>query len=298
MSYKILLVDLPSVYYRAFYALPQSITDQSGAAANAIKGSMSILAKVAQEHSISEMLVCLDADWRPTWRVELIGEYKSQRVDPENNEHELTPDNLSDQVDVLLAVLIKLEIPLFFKSGYEADDALATLASSSKDALIVTGDRDLFQLIDQKKNNAVYLLSDKNNPIYDQVRFESDFNFSPKNYLDYAVLRGDPSDGLPGVKGVGKVAAQKFVSAYGNIENILDVINSKASNVRSKQEATILAAKDYLFKALKVSTAVADLSLEQLSDLSDSRSISELTDYYKIDNQVQLFTRQFQQSLR
>ena len=298
MSYKILLVDLPSVYYRAFYALPQSITDQSGAAANAIKGSMSILAKVAQAHSISELRVCLDADWRPTWRVELLGEYKSQRVDPENSEQELTPDNLAAQVDGLLAVLVKLKIPLFFKSGYEADDALATLASSSKDALIVTGDRDLFQLIDQKKHNAVYLLSDKNNPIYDQVRFESDFKFLPKNYLDYAVLRGDPSDGLPGVKGVGKVAAQKLVSGYGSLENILAMINSKDSSERSKQEATILAAKDYLFKALKVSTAVADLSLEQLSDFSDSRSISELTDYFKIDNQVQLFTRQFQQSLR
>jgi hypothetical protein len=94
------------------------------------------------------------------------------------------------------------------------------------------------------------------------------------------------------------VAAQKLVSGYGSLENILAMINSKDSSERSKQEATILAAKDYLFKALKVSTAVADLSLEQLSDFSDSRSISELTDYFKIDNQVQLFTRQFQQSLR
>lgn len=289
MSYKTLLIDLPSVYYRAFYALPESITDKSGQPANAIKGSISIIANIAEKFKISNVIGTLDENWRPSWRTALLPEYKLQRIDPLDEEAELSPANLEDQVQSLITILLLLGMNIYEKADYEADDVLATLSKKYADSLIVTGDRDLFQLIEAKRNIGVYLLSDKNNPVYDEARFKSEFGFEPKNYLDFAVLRGDMSDGLPGVPGVGKVTAQKLIAKYSNIQELLSNLKHGDISKLSKAEQKILESEEYLAKALKVSQVVDDLDLTSVKQPDNVIEISQLISFFKIEKQALQF---------
>jgi 5'-3' exonuclease len=291
MSYKTLLIDLPSVYYRAFYALPESLTDKSGMPANAIKGTISIIANIAENLSISEVIGTLDENWRPSWRVTLLPQYKSQRVDPLNEDTELSPTGLDEQVQNLITILLLLGMTIYEKSDYEADDVLATLSKQYSNALIVTGDRDLFQLIDKRRNVGVYLLSDKNNPIYDEARFIAEFEFNPKSYLDYAVLKGDPSDGLPGVPGVGKVSAQKMISKYSNIADLIAHLKAAEKSKLSKSEIKILDSEDYLAKALRVSKVVDDLTLTLVALPEENSDLSDLITFFKIEKQVSQYQK-------
>ncbi len=279
----LLILDLPSVYYRAFYALPDTIKDVSGKPANAIKGSLSIISQIYSTQQASGVLATIDIDWRPKWRVKLLPEYKAQRVISDNDE---MPDLLAGQIPNLLSILKDAAIPIIGKKNYEADDCIASLVSSKTNCLVVTGDRDLFQLINPKRNNKIYLLSDKQNPIWDSKRFINSFGFSPEQYIDYAILRGDPSDGLKGVEKVGEKTAAKLIIEYKNLDNLVSKIKTKNPNVYSLAEKNILKSIDYLEKAKKVSTAKSDLALEIHSPLLKLKSLQKKAKFFKVEKQV------------
>jgi 5'-3' exonuclease len=289
MPYKTLLLDLPSIYYRAFYALPESIVDISGAPSNAIRGSLSIINSIGTKYEIKQIIAALDANWRPSWRVKLIEEYKAHRVmSTIDSKEEETPDSLTPQIPNLIELLLQLKVSVVSKQNYEADDCLASLSKILKNCLIVTGDKDLFQLI-RKDNVSVYLLSDKINPLWDHVRFVDHFEIQPQQYLEYAVLRGDPSDGLPGVSKVGEKTALKLIQEFGSIDNLVKFLSGSDEQKMKVYQKNILLSQTYLKKAMKVSTAVDSLKLKINSKKVNQKKLDEMISFFRIQQQVLQF---------
>jgi 5'-3' exonuclease len=293
MSYKTLLLDLPSIYYRAFYALPESITNEAGQPANAIRGSLSIINTITTDYAAGEIIAALDIDWRPQWRVQLLPQYKANRVVKDDHFEQVdeTPDSLSDQIPHLIEILKQLNVKIVGKSNYEADDCLSTLATNNTNALIVTGDKDLLQLINKKNKNDIYLLSDKTNPIWNFERFVKHFGFEPAQYLDYAVLRGDPSDGLPGVSKVGEKTAMKLIQEFQSIDNLLIHLSKKKSDKMPVGHKNILSSQPYLKNALKVSQAVSGLKLDIKAEIPDPKKLETLKLFFRVEKQVDQFEK-------
>ena len=293
MSYKTLLLDLPSIYYRAFYALPESITNEAGQPANAIRGSLSIINTITTDYAAGEIIAALDIDWRPQWRVKLLPQYKANRVVKDDHFEQVdeTPDSLSDQIPHLIEILKQLNVKIVGKSNYEADDCLSTLAANNTNALIVTGDKDLLQLINKKNRNDIYLLSDKTNPIWNFERFVKHFGFEPARYLDYAVLRGDPSDGLPGVSKVGEKTAMKLIQEFQSIDNLLIHLSKNKSDKMPVGHKNILSSQPYLKNALKVSQAVSGLKLDIKAEKPDPKKLETLKLFFRVEKQVDQFEK-------
>jgi len=293
MSYKTLLLDLPSIYYRAFYALPESITNEAGQPANAIRGSLSIINTITTDYAAGEIIAALDIDWRPQWRVKLLPQYKANRVVKDDHFEQVdeTPDSLSDQIPHLIEILKQLNVKIVGKSNYEADDCLSTLATNNTNALIVTGDKDLLQLINKKNKNDIYLLSDKTNPIWNFERFVKHFGFEPAQYLDYAVLRGDPSDGLPGVSKVGEKTAMKLIQEFQSIDNLLIHLSKNKSDRMPVGHKNILSSQPYLKNALKVSQAVSGLKLDIKAEIPDPKKLETLKLFFRVEKQVDQFEK-------
>jgi 5'-3' exonuclease len=283
MAQPLLILDLPSIYYRAFYALPDSIKDSSGNPVNAIKGSLSIISQIYASQHASGVMATIDMDWRPDWRVKLLPQYKLQRVVNDGSE---MPDLLSDQIPDLLSLLKDLGIAVIGKKNYEADDCIASLVKSLKNCLIVTGDRDLFQLINKKNDINIYLLSDKQNPIWDHDRFIRHFNFSPEQYVDYAILRGDASDGLKGVEKVGEKTAAKLILEYKTVEQLISKLKKKDQKLLSLAEKNILDSTDYIKRAKQVSTAKSDLTLTITTSSAKLTKIQQKAKFLKIEKQI------------
>jgi len=293
MSYKTLLLDLPSIYYRAFYALPESITNEAGQPANAIRGSLSIINTITTDYAAGEIIAALDIDWRPQWRVKLLPQYKANRVVKDDHFEQVdeAPDSLSDQIPHLIEILKQLNVKIVGKSNYEADDCLSTLATNNTNALIVTGDKDLLQLINKKNKNDIYLLSDKTNPIWNFERFVKHFGFEPAQYLDYAVLRGDPSDGLPGVSKVGEKTAMKLIQDFQSIDNLLIHLSKNKSGKMPVGHKNILSSQPYLKNALKVSQAVSGLKLDFKAEKPDPKKLETLKLFFRVEKQVDQFEK-------
>jgi len=293
MAYKTLLLDLPSIYYRAFYALPESITDKSGRPANAIRGSLSIINTITADFAVNEIIAALDVHWRPQWRVKLLPQYKANRVvsDEQSEEQDETPDSLAEQIPHLIEILKQLKVKMVGKTNYEADDCLATLAASRTNSLIVTGDKDLLQLINKENKNDIYLLSDKENPIWNFDRFVKHFGFEPSQYIDYAVLRGDPSDGLPGVSKIGEKTALKLIQEFQSIDSLLTHLSKNMIEKMSVGHKNILSSQPYLKNALKVSKAVSGLKLNIKAEKTDQSKLESLKTFFRVEKQVDQFQK-------
>ncbi len=279
----VLLLDLPSLYYRAFYALPTSITDSRGKPINAIRGSLTTIAQLLDKYKPRRIIAAIDESWRPNWRVELLSEYKSHRL-AADEKSELAPDELIGQIPDLIQVLKLLQIPVVGLEDFEADDCLASLSNLEENPIIVTSDRDLLQLIDKKNQTALYLLSDKSQPLWDYKRFKEVYGFEPEQYLDYAVLRGDPSDGLKGVSKVGEKTAVKFIKEFQTIENLINHLTTNPSKKLSVAEENVLSSVGYIQKARKVTSLNKNLKLkiqlksvelEKLNKFAAARNITK-----------------------
>src|SRR3954452_14158200 len=217
-----MLLDAASLYFRAFFGVPTSITSPDGRPINAVRGFLDMTARLLAAHRPSRLVACWDDDWRPAFRVEALPSYKAHRLAPDGSE-EVVPDELSPQVPVLIDVLAAAGIARIGAPGYEADDIIGTLATRARGPVdVVTGDRDLFQLVDDERGIRILYTARGINDIepVDEAAVTAKYGIPGRAYADFAVLRGDPSDGLPGVAGVGAKTAAALIGAFGDLAAI------------------------------------------------------------------------------
>jgi 5'-3' exonuclease len=260
-----MLLDAPSLYFRAFFGVPDTFRAPDGSPVNAIRGLLDFIAHLVRLRRPRNLVACLDADWRPAFRVAAIPSYKTHRVAPEGGEE--IPDLLSPQVPVMLEVLDAFGIAYLGMPGYEADDVIGTLATRADGPVdIVTGDRDLFQLVDDAR--AVWVLyiakGVRNLEIYDEAKVAARYGIPGRAYAAFAALRGDPSDGLPGVPGIGDKSAAALVGTHTDVPGVLAAAADPGSGLAPGVRRKILAAADYLAVAPKVVGVVRDLPVPEL----------------------------------
>lgn len=221
-----MLLDTASLYFRAFYGVPDKVKAPNGTSVNAVRGLLDIIAKLVKLYEPTHIVACWDDDWRPQWRVDLIPSYKAHRVveviatGPDVEE---VPDPLEEQLPVIREALAALRIPIIGVTAHEADDVIGTLATlATMPVDVVTGDRDLFQLVDDSRSiRIIYTAKGMSNleTVTDETVVKK-YGVLPSQYADFATLRGDASDGLPGVPGVGDKTAATLLQAHGDLAGI------------------------------------------------------------------------------
>jgi 5'-3' exonuclease len=259
-------VDAPSLYFRAFHGIPTAAaTTVGGAPVNAVRGFLDMLATLIRTRAPGRLVCALDADWRPAWRVALLPSYKAHRVSPRGGE--VVPDQLVPQIPVILDLLAAVGIPAVGVAGYEADDVLGTLATTLPGPVeVVSGDRDLFQLVDDAAGVRLLYCGRgvANLEVYDDPAVQARYGIPAAAYVDFATLRGDPSDGLPGVPGVGEKTAARLVARYRGIPAILAAVDDGAAGFAPGLRTKLAAARDYLAAAPTVVRVARDLPLPAL----------------------------------
>jgi 5'-3' exonuclease len=223
---RLMLLDTASMYFRAFYGVPE-IKAPDGTPVNAVRGLLDFISRLVADYRPTDLVCCWDNDWRPQWRVDLIPSYKAHRVVEEvasAPDIEEVPDPLEVQVPIILAVLDALGIRVIGADGYEADDVIGTLATGAGQPVdIVTGDRDLFQLVDDEADvRVLYIARGVGN--HERVTNEwvrAKYDIDARQYADFATMRGDNSDGLPGVAGVGEKTAATLLNRFGDMDGIV-----------------------------------------------------------------------------
>jgi 5'-3' exonuclease len=259
----LLLLDTASLYFRAYFGVPESVKAPDGTPVNAVRGLLDFIARLVADHSPGGLVACMDADWRPQWRVDLIPSYKAHRVaDPTGAEE--VPDTLSPQVPVIEAVLDAIGIARVGVPGYEADDVIGTLATAAAGPVtVVTGDRDLFQLVDDARG--VLVLFPRKGvgdcDVLDEDAIAVRYGVRAGQYADFATLRGDPSDGLPGVRGIGEKTAAELVGRYGDLAGVRAAAADPFSALTAARRRTIVAAAEYLDVAPTVVRVARDVPL-------------------------------------
>ena len=266
---RLMLLDTASLYFRAYFGVPDSVRAPDGTPVNAVRGLLDFIARLVQDHHPDDLVACWDDDWRPQWRVDLIPSYKAHRVaqeTPVGPDEEEIPDTLSPQVPIIEAVLAALGIARVGAEGYEADDVIGTLAGRAKGPVdIVTGDRDLFQLVDDARG--VRVLYPRKGvgdcDLVDEELIREKYGVRADRYADFAALRGDASDGLPGVKGIGEKTAAQLITEYGDLAGVRAAAADRASKLTPAKRRGILEAAEYLDVAPKVVRVAGDVPLPE-----------------------------------
>lgn len=262
----ILLVDAPSLYFRAFFGVPESAaSDADGNPVNAIRGFLDMLATLIRTRKPDRMVCALDNDWRPAWRVDLIDSYKKHRLTPGGGE--LVPDALTPQIPVILAALEAIGIVAVGADGYEADDVLGTLATTQPGPVeVVSGDRDLFQLIDDGKPVRLLYVGRgvARLEVCDDAYVIQRYGVPAAGYADFAALRGDPSDGLPGVPGIGEKTAARLIARHGSLATMIEALDDKDAGFAPGVRTKLAAAREYLGVAPQVVAVARDVKLPRL----------------------------------
>ncbi|TFD46005.1 5'-3' exonuclease [Cryobacterium frigoriphilum] len=264
-----MLIDTAGLYFRAFYGVPDAVRAPNGEPINAVRGLLDMIARLATEFEPTEIVACWDDDWRPQWRVDLIPTYKTHRVALEvltddDPDIEVVPDLLSPQIPIIREVLDALGIPIIGAARHEADDVIGTLATHAPMPVdIVTGDRDLFQLVDDSRGvRVIYTGRGMSRlEVLTDAALTTKTGVTPAQYADFAAMRGDPSDGLPGVAGVGEKTAATLLASYGDLDGIVAAAVDPASPMGAAVRAKITAASAYLRVAPIVVNVVRDLDL-------------------------------------
>lgn len=284
---KILAIDLSSLLFRSFYGLPTSIKDADGFPINGVKGYLETLIRLKNTYSPEIIIHALDDNWRPDWRTDLLPQYKAHRV-LDDNEEEVDED-LERQIEILPQILKILGMQCIGKANFEADDVLASIANHNSNTLIVSGDKDLFQTVNDKRSNFVHLLGKEGGTLYTEKIIKQRFGIDVKSYLDYSVLKGDPSDGLPGVKGIGEKTALEIILKFGNIDNLLKNIND-TTKISLRQQKSIADSVEYINKALKVVKLKDNLKIKiDKPKIPSELSVTKKLEKYRIDNQINKF---------
>ncbi|WP_373562886.1 5'-3' exonuclease [Nocardioides campestrisoli] len=266
---RLMLLDTASLYFRAYFGIPE-IKAPDGTNVNAVRGLLDFIARLVADYQPTDLVCCWDDDWRPQWRVDLLPTYKAHRVVTERQEQpdvEEVPDPLERQVPIIREVLAALGIPVVGAAEHEADDVIGTLATDAGMPVdIVTGDRDLFQLIDDDAEVRVLYTArgvGKHERVTDQVILDK-YAVRAAQYADFAVLRGDTSDGLPGVAGVGEKTAATLLGRFGDVDAIVAAAQDPDSDLAPGPRRKIKDAAAYLEVAPTVVRVVRDLDLGEV----------------------------------
>jgi 5'-3' exonuclease len=278
-----MLLDTSSMMYRAFFALPASITDGRGQPVNALHGYLDMTARLIGAREPEEVIHVYDADWRPAPRVALFSGYKDNRP-PD-------PDGLPEQFELLREILDAFGMMQAEAPGWEAEDAIGALCarSSENDRVdIVTGDRDLIQLIRDPVVRVLFTRKGVSElDILDEAAVVAKYGVPADRYVDFAILRGDPSDGLPGLYGVGEKTARTLVNAYPTIDALLEDARAaqrqRAPLQRSaKLRAVVRDSSNYLDAMRRLVPIRTDVSVETSTSERDDARLDELAERYKL----------------
>ncbi|OMC17684.1 5'-3' exonuclease [Mycobacterium sp. SP-6446] len=271
MPAPVLLLDGASMWFRSYFGVPSSITAPDGRPVNAVRGFIDSMAVVITQQRPARLAVCLDLDWRPQFRVDLIPSYKAHRVaepePPGEPDIEEVPDDLTPQIDMIMELLDAFGIPTAGAEGFEADDVLGTLAARERrdPVVVVSGDRDLLQVVadDPVPVRVLYLgrgLSKATlfGPAEVAEQYGVPADRAGAAYAELALMRGDPSDGLPGVPGVGEKTAATLLAQHGSLERILAAAQDPKSKMAKGLRAKLLGAIDYIEAAGHVVRVATD----------------------------------------
>ncbi|MFJ4471338.1 5'-3' exonuclease H3TH domain-containing protein [Streptomyces sp. NPDC089424] len=264
---RLMLLDTASLYFRAYFGVPDSVKAPDGTPVNAVRGLLDFIERLVRDHRPTHLVACMDADWRPQWRVDLIPSYKAHRVAEEHEggpDEEQVPDTLSPQVPVIEAVLDALGIARVGVAGYEADDVIGTYTARAAGPVdIVTGDRDLYQLVDDARGvRVLYPLKGVGTlQLTDEAWLREKYGVAGSGYADLALLRGDPSDGLPGVPGIGEKTAAKLLAEFGDLAGILAAVDDRKARLTPTQRKRLDESRPYLSVAPTVVRVAADVPL-------------------------------------
>jgi len=267
MVAKGLYFDTATLYYRAYYAVPESVVAPDGTPSGALRGFLDMASTLVEQYPASLVVFAWDNDWRPRWRVDLLDTYKAHRVagvDDTGDSLEEVPDTLSEQIAAIAQILDAIGLPRIGEHGFEADDILGSLvAQYDMPADIVTGDRDLLQLVsDQRKRRVLSITKGlKNLEIFDDSALRAKYGITGSEYVDFSVLRGDPSDGLPGVKGIGEKTAANLVNQFGSIQMMLSSLSNESMPMAPSVRRNLSASTDYLARAKQVVSLRQDANL-------------------------------------
>ena len=262
----LMLLDSASLWYRAYFGMPDTLLSPKGEPVNAIRGYLDMTSRLLVKYQPKRLVACLEGDWRPSWRVELFPDYKLNRLDEEGEEEE--PDTLGPQIPILLEVLDALGIAVLGVDDYEADDLIATFSTKQKGPIrIVTGDRDLFQLVDDQKDVKVIYLAKgiSNHDLVDLQWISKKYEIPGERYGLFAMIRGDSSDGLPGIRGIGEKGAANIANQFSTLSEVMKAAATGDERLTPNLCKKLLASKDYAAIAHKLVSCATDIALPQMS---------------------------------
>ncbi len=258
----LMLLDGASLWFRSFYAIPEKVAAPDGRPVNAVRGFLDTIAALVTTHRPGRLVVCLDLDWRPAFRTELIPSYKAHRVDPaaDGNAEEV-PNALTPQVDMILDALRSAGIATAGAPGCEADDVIGTLAAHEAvdPVLVVSGDRDLLQVVtdDPVPVRVLYVGQGlAKAAVMGPGEVAARYGLNPRragsDYAEMSILRGDPSDGLPGVPGIGEKTAARLLVEFGSLDAVQSAAAAESAGLTPRARNAILESSDYLRAARTV----------------------------------------------
>lgn len=293
-----MLLDSASLYFRAFFGVPDQRSSPQETPTNALRGFLDMIATLVTAHRPTHLVACWDDDWRPQWRVDLIPTYKAHRVVEGSAVQEESPDDLTPQVPLIRDALRALGIPRLGAPGFEADDVIGTLTQRHRGVMpvdVVTGDRDLLQLVDDAHGIRVLYTGKggvRDPDIATQAYLQERYAVPTGDlYVDMSVLRGDTSDGLPGVKGIGEKTAAMLIAAHGSLAGVRAAVDGGDPSIKGVRRANLEAAAAYLDVAptvvrVALDAPVADVDLALPSMVADVRLLSELASTYGVTNPI------------
>src|SRR3989344_2408419 len=251
---KLLIIDGHSLLYRAFHALPP-LSNKNGQLTNAVYGFLLILFKAIKDVQANYVVACFDTK-KPTFRHQQFEEYKAHRAP--------MPEGISSQIPIMKDVLRALNVPMFEKEGFEADDLVATIATKNQekvDVVILSGDLDNLQLVNDHIKLYTMGKGIKESVLYDAARVVERFGVRPDQMNEFKALTGDNSDNIPGVPGIGKTTAAELINNYGTIENLYAEIATDTAVLKPKEKEALKDNKEKAFLSRQLVETKKDMDI-------------------------------------
>ena len=298
MTQRLMLLDSASLYFRAFYGVPDQRRTPDEPPTNAVRGFLEMIASLVVTHRPTHLVACWDNDWRPAFRVNAISTYKTHRLSEGSTVQEESPEDLTPQVPLIVDALRALGVARIGSDGYEADDVIGTLTHRARGQQlvdVVTGDRDLFQLVDDAAGVRILYTARggvRDPDVVTQGFLQDKYSISTgQAYADMATLRGDTSDGLPGVAGIGEKTAAALINRYGDLASLRRALAEGDPQIKGAQRTRLEAASDYLDVAPTVVQVALNAPVPEFDallphEVADLSLLSSLASGYGLTNPI------------